>query len=48
MRWVDDEFEMAAREAYRAVGEPSFDDLLSGWGIFSSMAGIINVASSST
>ena len=48
MHWVDDEFEVAAREAYCTVGEPSLDDLLSGWGIFASMAGIISVASSST
>jgi len=38
MRWVDDEFEVAARNAYCAIGEPSLDDPLSGWEIFASMA----------
>lgn len=46
MRWVDDEFEVVARGAYRMIGEPSLDDLLSGWNIFSSMVCAINVASS--
>jgi hypothetical protein len=41
MCWVDDEFELAAREAYRTVGEPSLNDLPSGWRIFASMAGVI-------
>jgi hypothetical protein len=42
MRWVDDEFEVAARNAYHTVGEPSLDDPLSGWSIFSSMASLIS------
>jgi hypothetical protein len=48
MRWVDDFFEVAARNAYDAVGRPSLDNLLTGWDIFSSMVQVINVASSST
>ena len=48
MWWVDDLFEVAARNAYNAVGRPPLDNLLSGWEIFSSMVQIINVASSST
>ena len=42
MRWVDDEFEDAASKAYSALREPSLDNLLSSWDIFSSMARIIN------
>jgi hypothetical protein len=41
MRWVDEEFEAAASKAYHTLREPSLDDLLSGWEIFSSMAKII-------
>lgn len=48
MCWVDDIFEGTASEAYNMVGKPSLDDLLSGWEIFSSMAPLINVASTST
>ena len=48
MRWVDDFFEVEARNAYNAVGRPPLDNLLSGWEIFSSMVQIINIASSST
>jgi hypothetical protein len=48
MRWVDDFFEVAARNAYNAVGRLPLDHLLSGWEIFSSMVQVINVASSST
>lgn len=48
MRWVDDLFEVAATNAHSAIGRPSLDNLLSGWEIFSSMASVINVASSST
>jgi hypothetical protein len=44
MRWVDDVFEVAARDAYSAIGRPSLED----WQIFSSMAQIINVAPPST
>ena len=45
---VDDVFEVAARYAYRAIGRPSLEDILSGWQIFSSLAQIINVAPPST
>ena len=48
MRWVDDEFEVTAREAYITVGELPLNDLLCGWTIFASMAGAIKVASSLT
>ena len=48
MHWADDEFEVAAREAYHTVGEPPLNDILSGWAIFVSMAGIANVASSAS
>jgi hypothetical protein len=48
MPWVDDLFEVAARNAYDAIGRPPLDNLLSGWEIFPSMVQIINVASSST
>jgi hypothetical protein len=30
MRWVDDVFEVAAWNAYRAIGRPSLEDILSG------------------
>jgi hypothetical protein len=42
MRWVDDEFEAAATKAYLTLREPSLDNLLSGWDIFSSMERIID------
>lgn len=48
MRWVDDTFAAAAQDAYEMVGSPSLDDLLSGWEIFSAIAPLINVASTST
>jgi hypothetical protein len=48
MRWVDDVFEVAAQDAYRAIGKPCLEDILSGWQIFSSVAQIINVAPPST
>jgi hypothetical protein len=48
MRWVDDEFEVAARTAYCTIGEPSLDDPLSGWEIFASMANLIKLPSSVT
>ncbi|KAF8901851.1 hypothetical protein CPB84DRAFT_1815067 [Gymnopilus junonius] len=48
MRWVDDEFEVAATMAFSSIGEPPLSNLLSGWKIFTSMARVINVASSPT
>jgi hypothetical protein len=45
MRWVDDTFAAAAQDAYKMVGSPSLNDLLSGWDIFSAIAPLINVAS---
>ena len=43
LRWVDDSFEVAAKNAYNDIGSPSLDDLLLGWKVFASMAQIINV-----
>ena len=48
MSWVDASFEVAAANAYEAIGRPSLDAPQSGWAIFSSMVHLLNVASSST
>ena len=42
--WVDDSFEVVARNVYEAIGTPSLDNLLLGWKVFASMAQIINVS----
>jgi hypothetical protein len=48
MSWVDVSFEVAAANAYEAIGRPSLDAPQSGWAIFSSMLTALDVASSST
>lgn len=48
MCWVDPSFEVAAGNAYDAIGRPRLDSPQSGWAIFSSMAQLLSVASSST
>jgi hypothetical protein len=48
MCWVDPSFEVAAGNAYDAVGRPRLDGPQFGWAIFSSMVHLVNVESSST
>lgn len=48
MRWVSPAFEKAARRAYRTIGRPPLDNISSGWGIFSSIAAVIDVAAATS
>jgi len=48
MRWVDKEFEEAAEAAFDIIGNPSLDDIRSGWSIFSSIACSIDVPTPGT
>ena len=42
MRWVDDDFDRLATQAYEAIGSPPLNKFLNGWRIFEAMVGVIN------
>lgn len=48
MRWVDDSFDIVASVAYNSIGSPPLNNIQSGWDIFSSMATVINQASTTS
>jgi hypothetical protein len=45
MCWVDDTFDQASWEAYKVVGQPSFDSLRTAWSVFELMAPLISIDS---
>jgi hypothetical protein len=41
MRWVDDEFNQAAKKAFNVIGRPSLTSVAMGWAIFEQMCPLI-------
>ena len=41
MRWVDDEYNQAAKKAYDDIGRPSLASVTMGWTIFEQMCPLI-------
>ncbi|PPQ75874.1 hypothetical protein CVT24_000811, partial [Panaeolus cyanescens] len=41
MRWVDEDFDVSAKEAFATIGHPSLTNPLTGWEVFSQMLAVL-------